>query len=464
MKSVAAVLLVVGLLVVPVGGVGAVPGRVLYVDAVSGSDARSVEEAESAATPWKTLMRAMQDVSAGDRLVTGSGSYELSVDGVSFDPPVTIDGGSGAQLAVLFVNSSGFTVVGFSYVLPTGISASSRITLRGGDHQGGVVISSGSSDVVLDGMRIHNVDDPDSSPYEKAVVVGGSRAAVYRVTIKNSVFENNPADSVHIPNGVDVVVVGNTFRNNGTWNATVDVGRTRHSDVMQVMGGSNIRFENNVVVGNDQVLMIKPNGDIPISNLVVRNNLFERNRLWTIHLKNVSNVILDSNVYICNGIEWKPACPNETQYDVAVKDGVTGLQRINDPANTTGGTTTTTTATTTTTTGNTTTTTTTGNTPGTTGTPGTTQATEVTGIDGAPVPQGTVSGGEKAAPGVLPSPKLDVSAEPRDPAGEPEPTLPIAVPVTAGLFMAALGGLAWWRHRAVRLRAGASDGDDAPTA
>ncbi|HDH24802.1 MAG TPA: hypothetical protein ENH00_01235, partial [Actinobacteria bacterium] len=88
MKSVAAVLLVVGLLVVPVGGVGAVPGRVLYVDAVSGSDARSVEEAESAATPWKTLMRAMQDVSAGDRLVTGSGSYELSVDGVSFDPPV----------------------------------------------------------------------------------------------------------------------------------------------------------------------------------------------------------------------------------------------------------------------------------------------------------------------------------------------------------------------------------------
>lgn len=109
----------------------AVPGRALaldfHVDASIGSDSRSPLQAQSPATPWRTLGRALATVSTGHRVVLHPGNYAESSETRFAGVEIRTDGPPGA---VVFAVPSGTT--GLSVRHPDIVV--SGIVFRGGVH------------------------------------------------------------------------------------------------------------------------------------------------------------------------------------------------------------------------------------------------------------------------------------------------------------------------------------------
>jgi len=74
------------------------PEASLHVDASTGDDARSRAQASSAATPWKTIARALADATPGDTILIAPGLYpeplRIEVSGVTGGLDLNIVGGS----------------------------------------------------------------------------------------------------------------------------------------------------------------------------------------------------------------------------------------------------------------------------------------------------------------------------------------------------------------------------------
>jgi hypothetical protein len=298
--------------------------RVIYVDGAKGSDFRTAEAAQNSATPLRSLEEAGDWLLSGDRVVIAAGTYALTLSDREFAAPVVVEGPPEAALALDLEGVTQFQISGFTFDDAMFIHDSSEILVKDGKSSGGVHID-GSTMVTLQDMEIHNVDDPELAPWEKAVSITDSTF----VTVRNSWFHNNPEDSIQISEGTDIQVIGNSFENNGPDNATVQLDRDRHSDVMQVLAGTRILFSGNRAVGNAHVLMIKADFG-PITEITIENSLFEGNGGYAIQLHGVSDVVIRANSYQCNGVYFRDTCESDAQFDLRTVD-VNQVVREDDP-------------------------------------------------------------------------------------------------------------------------------------
>ncbi|MEW6272540.1 MAG: DUF1565 domain-containing protein, partial [Thermodesulfobacteriota bacterium] len=159
-------------------------GLTYHVDAATGDDLRTPAEAQSAATPWKTITRAVFHAEGGDTVVVGAGTYRESVeskrDGFSTNAPI---------------------------VLRSAVPG--RAVVRPPAGRNGFVIS--HSFHTIDGFRIKRaVQGVKLGPHD-----GGNRAVV-GLLVQNNRIQGSISSGVRVTDGVDHRVYDNTAFDNGT--------------------------------------------------------------------------------------------------------------------------------------------------------------------------------------------------------------------------------------------------------
>ncbi|MBY0275801.1 right-handed parallel beta-helix repeat-containing protein, partial [Candidatus Binatia bacterium] len=208
-----------------------------YVAKSSGDDTRTDATARNAATPWKTITKALQRVTAGDTIVVlpSSDAYAESLQVVDADvtlmaqtpgtvtitPPITPPSSKnkGISIAATGVTVDGFVVRGAS----TGIAAeagASSVTVRNCAVIGATMDAFRAFS--LDGVTFEN---------DIAAGAGGAGFALRKATsatVRNNLAYDNAEWGIHLDNtpvGSEVVAVstgnlvaGNTAAFNGTGN------------------------------------------------------------------------------------------------------------------------------------------------------------------------------------------------------------------------------------------------------
>lgn len=300
---------------------------VLFVDRESRggacSDARTAAEAASAATPWCSLVRAVHAAPPDTTVAVRGGDYpELAVanDRRRTQPlifrrheiePVTIAG-------LEVTNSSLLTFVGFVFTGNVDVTRSSaQVTLSKNEVRGVHVWLSRTSNVVIEGNRIHGLR-------------GGSAIGIRLLgdagtVIRGNVIEDLISDPIQVGEVRDVVIERNVLRK-----AHPDNGQ--HTDAIQVLGarGLTIRsnqvtdvahgfmftdaeardvvIENNVVAHISNGLGLKAEGSFGMPGLRIVNNTWHDTRLGVDLRRSHPNAVVRNNIFdTVDGLEEQPA-------------------------------------------------------------------------------------------------------------------------------------------------------------
>jgi len=150
-----------------------VPARALefWVDGSTGDDARSPIQAQSKATPWKTIVRALETVTAGHSIRVRPGTYAGRLESEAPGVSLVADGGPGSVVVTTASGATGLLVT------------HADVVVSGFSFEGGLrgVRSLGSSGLVLRDVSVssHSGDGLvlESSPgvrLERVSVAGGT--------------------------------------------------------------------------------------------------------------------------------------------------------------------------------------------------------------------------------------------------------------------------------------------------
>ncbi len=190
-----------------------------HVDAERGDDARSKIEAQSPATPWRTITRALlADAAApGDTIVVAPGTYaEAATTAVG---PLTIRGEPGAVIAPpagqigLAVRHTGVLVDGFAF-------AGGAYGVRG----------FGASGLTVRGCT-----------FSGQGVSGVALADALGATIEDNAIEEPGGRGVHVQRSSRVQVSSNLILRAGEWGVELDGAEASEASVANVVADNEIR-------------------------------------------------------------------------------------------------------------------------------------------------------------------------------------------------------------------------------
>jgi hypothetical protein len=287
----------------------------VYYLSTTGSDSNSCSQAQSEATPKKTINNAISCLSAGSTLLIRNGTYTTQnqlpgiPSGTSWTSPVTIAAYPGDQ-PVLKTGQSGYDVIQFignSYIILDGLI----IDGSGGNNGITIDYSSSGTSSTAHHIRVTNSEvrnAPNQGIYVGAGSYGGYnefinlkihhngtdslRHGMY-VTASNNLIErcevyNNSGYGLHLyDEGGFKQVNNNTVRlnrlyNNGQWGLILSsgTGNMAYNNIMwsNGQGGINIQYGNvrNTQVYNNTIYNSSPYGlyiGSSSSNATVRNNI-----------------------------------------------------------------------------------------------------------------------------------------------------------------------------------------------
>jgi len=226
-----------------------------HVDAKTGDDTRSAIAAQSAATPWATIGRALRAVTSGHRIVVHPGTYPEAVETRAANVSLV----SATEHAAVISPPAGLT----------------GITVQ---HDG----------VTVDGFVVR-------STLQGVLVAKPSSATIRDVVIANLVVEP-PASGAMATNGIHARDAENVLVE-----SCLVRDATQQGILLKRVGGGYVR--NNVVYGQDNDWAISIDGDSPNRHAPTRNNLIAFNTVWRnargIRMRNASGEIRD-NVLLQN--------------------------------------------------------------------------------------------------------------------------------------------------------------------
>src|SRR3954453_7851202 len=267
----------------------------------------------SATQPFCSISAAASKVTAGGTVQVSSGTYAERVTLVSsgtaaspikfFAVPgetVTVTGGSGT-------NALGFHSNGKSYVTIEGFTVS-------GTSQDGIVVSSGSTHIILRGNNVMNAGQQVSGLTARGIRVDGSND---NQIVGNSVHDNSDYGIYVVRGSTGNLVTGNTtFRNTRGWERAASgirvhssAGNTISNNISHHNEDSGIELvsgsQHNLVVNN----VIYDNGDHGIddtgnspNNSIIGNTVY-RSVTAGIDLEGVATgTLVQNNIAVDNGI------------------------------------------------------------------------------------------------------------------------------------------------------------------
>ncbi|NMX21537.1 hypothetical protein C5S30_03710 [ANME-1 cluster archaeon GoMg4] len=165
---------------VAIPGVQASSDPTYYVNATSGDDAYTNEQAQNPATPWKTIGHAVTNASDGDTIVVVAGAYSTATNGETF--PLTI-------------NTANLTLKGAQFgVDPTAEGAradeadESIIDATGA---AGNAVEIGASGETLSRVTFNGFTVKNATAGKAAIVVGDPDSGHYSITNDNITISNN---------------------------------------------------------------------------------------------------------------------------------------------------------------------------------------------------------------------------------------------------------------------------------
>jgi hypothetical protein len=272
----------------------------LYVDkdSVSGgcSDARARAQV-TAAAPWCSLARAVDQSQGGDVILLRRGAYPmLDLDADAPASYVTIKSFPGEQAQVAGFEMSRaqrWRLEGLELTEPSvAYNATAHIQLVGNEITGGgVKLLHDVSDVLYANNHVHHIPLFSDAVASVGLWAGGSPAPS-QITIRDNRFERLPNDALFL-SARDVLIERNWFQ----FINSPDNNRA-HADVVQTMGLDGLVMRNNVSLDNDSGLL---NSVASANDWRVENNLFARSKSQNIQLDNenrdlifVNNTIWDS--------------------------------------------------------------------------------------------------------------------------------------------------------------------------
>jgi hypothetical protein len=237
------------------------PKRVFHV-ATWGNDANN----GAAATPWRTLNKAVRTVVAGDAIDVHAGTY--------------------AERVVIGDSSKDGTA---SAPIHLRAAAGEVVTLKGGDSKSGPMVRLyRRSYWVVSGL---NIDVAGSLAH--AVRVEGARNVVVR---NNHIFGGTGPSAVPIYAGAtDVALVGNKIHDY-TWSGQDSHGILIMPDTARILIRGNESYRN----GGDSLQCVGPDatsGTLVATNITIENNRFHEDRENAVDIKTCDRVTIRGNKF-----------------------------------------------------------------------------------------------------------------------------------------------------------------------
>jgi parallel beta helix pectate lyase-like protein len=243
----------------------------LYVGQTGCDDARDVDVARDARTPWCTLAHAARTAPAGSEILVLGGHYPvLSLAGADLKGDLTVRAADPASRPVLAgLQLSRVRRLQVSQVVFTGpvsMLASADVKIEDNGFASSNVYMRRCYRVSLIGNRFRDVRNG-----QRAILAqGGVRPqdpTTEDLVIRGNRFDNIAHDAIAVYNGYQRVTVEDN-RIEHVWRPE---NAPYHSDAMQFMGGSHLTVRRNVLSDNNQGILVKDGR--PSRHLVVTGNL-----------------------------------------------------------------------------------------------------------------------------------------------------------------------------------------------
>jgi len=278
----------------------------LFVDGASlagaCSDAQTADQVAASGRGWCTLRRAIEaaiPLSAG---AYNSASYPwLDVESVQRPGYVTLQ-----PYGTESVSVNGVQFGDSTYVRLKGMRITNYVTINFGTRHlqlvgndispGGILVQANTSDLLLEGNRIHDITVGDW-PAGTALRIMGywssdpSKSGVRDVTVRDNRFENMSEDGIQAASFSNLVVDGNTFTRvrAAPWRQGID-----HADAIQSMGGDGLVVTDNVFYDNDAGVLVK---DGITTGLQLVNNTFSKNDGYATQVFDAPNAWIVNNTW-----------------------------------------------------------------------------------------------------------------------------------------------------------------------
>jgi parallel beta-helix repeat protein len=242
---------------IPPPGSAPVGQRTFYIDGATGDDARTELQAQSAATPWKTIARGLQSAVAGETVAILPGVYAVSVeskkDGTA-DAAITIraktpgtvtiqpPSGSGFYLAHNYNVIDGVNVVGGTTGIQMGPYKNTNGTVTGLVARNVLVMNANGAGIkfanAVDGVVMHSIIR-DSG--KDGIYYGGSGANLFNNLLFGNGRNLTGEYAITLASGNNHQVVNNTVY--GNKNGGIRLGTSNNTPVFSTV-------LNNIVVQN----------------------------------------------------------------------------------------------------------------------------------------------------------------------------------------------------------------------
>ena len=215
-------------------------GLTYYVDAATGSDTRSLVQARSPSTPWKTITHAMTQVSAGDVIALAPGTYTEQAD---FSAHALTLRGLGALGQVVIAPPTGFSGINVDSFDDGRIE---NVVVQGG--------AIGIAAVMADGLRIRGV-----------AVVNPSTVGI-RVRQTDGVFIDSSIVTGAVNYGILLPRTKNAYLRNNLVYANAGWGISIDADGFATSTGNVVAF-NTIHQNGSGLRLLNASGDIRDNNL-----------------------------------------------------------------------------------------------------------------------------------------------------------------------------------------------------
>ncbi len=202
--------------------------RTYYVDASTGTDGHSAEEAQNPLTPWLTIQRALDEAGLGDTVIVGPGVYagaESRRDGTATYPIVLRSSRPGGAVIQAGPAASGLLVTHDHHTVDGFVVTGSLNGIQMGPHEVGdgpvrglVAINNVVHDNAAVGLKFTNAEGGQA--LHNVVYGNGGDGILYSSFNRNSTTAYTSRDAMILNN----LVLGNGANGDGEYGITITSG------------------------------------------------------------------------------------------------------------------------------------------------------------------------------------------------------------------------------------------------